>query len=99
MPDHVHVAVQMSRTLPVSDFVKKIKSTSSIWIKKHGEDKEKFAWQAGYGAFSLGVSQLNDLTKYIDKQEEHHSVKSFKEEYVSFLSKYQIAYDERYVWD
>ncbi len=99
MPDHVHIAVQLPRTLTVSELVKKLKTTSSVWIKQYGENHDKFAWQAGYGAFSLGASQLADITGYIDRQEEHHSKKGFKEEYLEFLSKYGIDFDERFLWD
>jgi len=61
--------------------------------------KDNFAWQQGYGAFSIGASELDNLIHYIDNQEEHHRVKTFQEEYRLFLSKYEIEYDERYVWD
>jgi REP element-mobilizing transposase RayT len=97
--DHVHMAVALTRTLTVADFMKKVKGASSVWIKEHGTNHAGFSWQAGYGAFSLGASQLNALTQYIDRQEEHHRVKGFKEEYRAFLEKYDVAYDERYVWD
>jgi len=99
MPDHVHLAIQLPRTLTVADFVKKVKTTSSAWIKTQAENHSGFAWQAGYGVFSLGASQLQVLTHYIDRQEEHHRVKSFQEEYREFLGKYGVEYDERYVWD
>lgn len=74
-------------------------STSSVWIKQHGENYGKFSWQAGYGAFSLGASQLADITGYIDRQDEHHRVKGYKEEVLGFLVKYGIDFDERYLWD
>lgn len=99
MADHVHMAIQGGRTMTVADFVKRVKSTSSQWIKAEGENHAGFAWQAGYGVFSLGASQLAVLTEYIDRQEEHHRVKGFQEEYREFLRKYEVAYDERYVWD
>ncbi len=99
MADHVHVALELPRTMAVADFVKKLKSTSSVWIKEHGKNHAGFSWQAGYGVFSLGASQLQMLTDYIDQQEEHHRRKGFREEYLSFLSKYDVAYDERYLWD
>ena len=97
--DHVHLAIQQSRTVTVADFVQKVKQTSSVWIKEHGEHCAGFAWQAGYGAFSLGASQLQGLTDYIDRQEKHHEKRGFKDEYREFLKKYQIDYDEKYVWD
>jgi REP element-mobilizing transposase RayT len=93
------MAIQLTRTLAVADFVKKVKSTSSVWIKEHGKHHAGFSWQAGYGVFSLGASQLAAVTDYIDRQEEHHRVKGFQEEYREFLKKYAVEYDERYVWD
>lgn len=99
MPDHVHLAIRLSRTLTVADLVKKLKSTSSVWIKGHGNEHKRFSWQTGYGAFSLGASQLPDLIRYIEGQEEHHKKKTFKEEYREFLGKYGIDFDERYLWD
>jgi REP element-mobilizing transposase RayT len=97
--DHVHMAIQLTRTITVADFVKKVKSTSSVWIKEHGKLHAGFSWQAGYGVFSLGASQLAAVINYIDRQEEHHRVKSFQEEYREVLKKYAVEFDERYVWD
>ncbi len=97
--DHVHLAVLLTRTLPVADFVQKVKRTSSVWIKDHGSRHGGFSWQAGYGAFSLGISQLAALTCYIDGQEEHHRKVGFQEEYRKFLMKYGVEFDERYLWD
>ncbi len=97
--DHVHMAILLARTLSVADFMKKVKATSSVWIKDHGPNHAGFSWQAGYGAFSLGVSQLPALTGYIDRQEEHHRVKGFQEEYREMLRKYGVEFDERYVWE
>lgn len=99
MPDHVHLAVQCPRTLCVSDLVRKVKATSSTWIKKQGGTYTGFSWQSGYGVFSLGVSQLKMLTDYIDHQEQHHRRKGFQEEFRDFLAKYAVEYDEKYVWD
>lgn len=97
--DHIHMAIQLTRTLAVADCVKKLKATSSAWIKAEGRHHAGFSWQTGYGVFSLGASQLPDLTSYIDRQEEHHRVKGFQEEYREFLKKYSVEYDERHVWD
>lgn len=99
MADHVHLAVDLPRTMAVADFVKRIKTTSSVWIKEHGNRHAGFAWQAGYGVFSLGASQLQTLTDYIDRQEEHHRVKGFQEEYLAFLKKYDVAHDVRFLWE
>ena len=99
MPDHVHLAIRMSRTLSVADLLQKLKSTSSGWIKREGPNHAGFAWQAGYGAFSVGPSQLSQLVAYIDRQEEHHRKKDFQDEYRQFLERYGVEFDERYVWD
>ena len=85
--------------MSMAEFVKKVKQSSSVWIKEHGENHSGFSWQGGYGAFSLGASQLSALIAYIDGQEEHHRTRSFQDEYREFLKKYEIEYDERYVWD
>ena len=79
--------------------MEKIKKTSSAWIKAQGSAYSAFFWQGGYGAFSLGYSQLDDLIRYIDSQELHHKTRTFQEEYRDLLQKYNIPFDERYVWD
>ena len=98
MPDHVHLAVSLGRTLSIAEFVKKVKQTSSMWMKETGHST-RFEWQAGYGAFSIGESQLAALVRYIEGQAEHHLVRTFQEEYRAMLAKYGIAGDERYLWD
>jgi putative transposase len=97
--DHVHLAVRLSRTVTVAGLVEEIKTSSSKWLKTKSPDLAKFAWQRGYGAFSVGPADLNALVAYIDRQEEHHRTRSFQEEYRAFLTKYGIQFDERYVWD
>ncbi|WP_221314387.1 IS200/IS605 family transposase [Granulicella mallensis] len=97
--DHVHLAIRLSRTVTVSKIVEKLKASSSKWIKDEFPELASFAWQRGYGAFSLGPSQLEALRTYIDRQEEHHRKCSFQEEYRVLLAKYGISCDERYVWD
>jgi len=97
--DHVHMLVSLPRTLAVSQLVEEIKKGSSKWIKtKEGQYKE-FAWQGGYGAFSIGQSNYDNLREYIRNQQEHHKKMTFQEEYRSFLKKYRVGYDEKYVWD
>ena len=98
MPDHVHIACTLSRTVALSKLVEEIKKSSSKWIKERDQRCAGFAWQGGYGAFSLGQSQLDAVIQYIERQEEHHAKKTFKEEFVEFLCKYNVEYDERYVW-
>lgn len=97
--DHVHLAVDLSRTLTTADFVKKVKQTSNVWLKRRSMRHSGFEWQAGYGVFSLGQSQLSKLTDYIDRQEEHHRRLSFQDEYRGLLAKYGVTPDERYLWD
>ena len=97
--DHVHLAIQLSRTITVAALVEEIKTSSSKWLKTQGSGLGRFAWQRGYGVFSVGPSDLQALLDYIDRQEEHHSRHTFQEEYRAFLTKYEVPYDERYVWD
>jgi putative transposase len=97
--NHVHLACTLPRTITVSKLLEEIKKSSSAWIKKQHTGCESFAWQAGYGAFSLGQSQLNVLIRYIDGQHEHHKNKTFRDEYLELLHKYDVEYDERYLWD
>ena len=79
--------------------VEEVKSHSSKWIKTKGEAYQNFYWQDGYGAFSVNPSEVNTVIAYIGNQQEHHRKKTFQEEYRAFLLKYNIDYDERYVWD
>ena len=95
--DHVHILLLLGRTATFSKIVEEVKVGSSKWMKTQGV--REFAWQSGYGAFSIGESQVETVVHYIQNQEEHHRVVSFQEEYRRFLEKYRVAYDERYVWD
>jgi REP element-mobilizing transposase RayT len=95
----VHLAVRLARTRSQAEFVEKLKKASSAWMKEQGPEHRDFFWQAGYGCFSVGWSQLEELIRYIDHQEEHHRKLTFQEEYRNFLSKYQVDYREEYVWD
>ena len=97
--DHVHLAVRLSRTLTIAKLIEELKTSSSSWIKTQGNDLANFAWQRGYGSFSVAPDAINPLIAYIDHQEEHHRTQTFKEEYRSFLVEYGIEFDERYVWD
>ena len=97
--DHVHIACTLSRTMTVSDLLEEIKKRSSKWMKMKSTDFARFYWQGGYGAFSIGQSQLARLKRYIAGQKEHHRQKTFQEEFREFLEKYGVDYDERYVWD
>jgi putative transposase len=97
--DHVHICCALARTVAVSDLVEEIKAHSSKWIKTRDPKYRHFFWQTGYGVFSLGQSQLATVTRYITNQKGHHSRSTFQEEYLTLLKKYQIPYDERYVWE
>ena len=97
--DHVHILFELARTVAVSQAVEEVKTTSSKWIKTQGTEFAGFAWQAGYGAFSVSESIVPTVRQYIANQREHHRTKSFQEEYRTFLEKHGVAFDERYVWD
>lgn len=99
MPDHVHVLSSLPRTVPLSKYIEDIKRNSSRWIKIKDGLYQKFAWQNGYGAFSVSSSRKNSVKQYIAGQKDHHRTMSFREEFLSFLQKYNVEYDERYVWD
>jgi REP element-mobilizing transposase RayT len=97
--DHVHALFRLSRTVTISDLVEEVKKRSSKWIKSKGATFAAFQWQGGYGAFSIGGSGVEELRRYIADQKEHHRHRTFQEEFRAFLAKYQVEYDERYVWD
>jgi REP element-mobilizing transposase RayT len=96
--DHAHILLSLPATLPVAKAVQLIKGGSSKWVHETFADLRKFAWQAGYGAFSVNVSLLEETIRYIERQAEHHQRKTFQEEYIEFLKRHGIDYDERYVW-
>lgn len=81
------------------DLIEKVKTNSSKWIKTKGEQFLNFYWQNGYGAFSVNPSEIDVVVKYIEKQEEHHQKMTFQEEFRKFLKKYNVEFDEKYVWD
>jgi putative transposase len=97
--DHVHILSTLSRTLEAAEMVKEVKRGSSLWLKSKDPALGDFAWQAGYGIFSIGQSQVESVRDYIAGQEEHHRKVSFQDEYREFLKRYEIGFDERYVWD
>ncbi len=95
----MHLAVRLARTVTVAGVVAELKTSSSQWLKAQARDLTGFAWQRGYGAFSVGPADLEALLAYIDEQEEHHRTRTFQDEYRMFLRKYAVEFDERYVWD
>jgi putative transposase len=99
MPDHVHILVGMKPSISISDLVRDIKAGSSKFINDSKWINGKFNWQEGFGAFSYSKSSLDNVVKYILNQEDHHKKKTFKNEYLDFLEKFEIEYDEKYVFE
>ncbi len=99
MPDHIHAFIGLKPAMAISDVVRDIKNNSSNFINDYNWIKGKFSWQEGYGAFSYGHSQINAVYNYILNQEQHHQKKSFKEEYIEFLNKFELPYEERYLFE
>ena len=97
--DHVHLLIGLRPIMCLSDLIRDVKNNTSNFINEQNWIKGKFSWQEGYGAFSYSHSQLKNVYEYILKQEEHHRNKSFREEYFSFLKKYEIEYNEKYLFD
>ena len=97
--DHVHVFIGLKPTMNISDLVRDIKNNSSNFINEQKFIKGKFAWQEGYGAFSYAHSQIDNVYQYIANQEEHHKKKTFKEEYIDFLKKFEIEFNEKYLFE
>jgi len=97
--DHVHALIRLGRTVSQADWVKETKRVSSEWVKDRGPGLSRFAWQAGYGAFSVDASNIDDIRRYIEGQEAHHHKVTFKEEFLELLESHGLEWDERYVWD
>jgi len=99
MPDHTHLLIGLKPSISISDLVRDIKAGSSKFINDNHWLKGKFYWQEGFGAFSYSKSQIDSVIKYILNQREHHKKKTFKEEYIEFLKKLAIEYDEKYLFE
>ncbi len=97
--DHIHLLAGQSRTISLSDWFKELKRVTSIWIKQQSPELKRFAWHAGYGAFSVSYSQSGKVVKYIREQALHHQKADFKAEFREFLKRQAMDYDERFVWD
>ena len=97
--DHVHILLSQHRTVALSHIVERLKKSSSKWLKTKPLMLQSFAWQSGYGAFSVSESNIPQVRGYIENQREHHQTKSFQDELRCFLEKHHIDYDERYLWD
>ena len=98
MPDHLHLVVKLNPAHSLSDIMKNIKGSSSKWINEQKILMGRFGWQEGYGAFTISESQLPGVLRYVSEQEKHHRTLSFKDEFVVFLKRHRIEYDDRYIW-
>ena len=98
-PDHVHIFVGMHPTIAVSKLIEQIKSGSTNWLNEKKYIAGRFSWQDGYGAFTYSKSHIDNVVKYILNQPEHHKKQSFKEEYLLFLNKFEIDYDDNYLFE
>jgi putative transposase len=100
MPDHVHALIRMSKMVTISEVMELMKKSSSKWVKRQAFGTPFFYWQKGYGAFSVGRSQIDVVTKYIADQKEHHRTMTYREEVESMMKRYGVAeYDPDYYWD
>jgi REP element-mobilizing transposase RayT len=99
MPDHLHFLIGLNPNQSISDLVKEIKHSSNTFINDNHLTKQKFSWQESYGAFSYSKSALDTVVKYILNQQEHHKKQTFKEEYIQFLQKFEIDYNEKYLFE
>jgi REP element-mobilizing transposase RayT len=97
-PDHVHLLVRVPANQSVADVARVIKTNSSRWVHERWPEHRQFAWQTGYGAFTVSESSLDTVRQYISNQQKHHKKRSFQEEFLTFLRKNKIAVDERYLW-
>jgi REP element-mobilizing transposase RayT len=96
--NHVHVLISLPATLSLAKAVQLIKGASSKWVHETSPNQRNFAWQEGYGAFSVSISHVQATIEYVESQEAHHRRKTFEAEFLAFLKKHSIGYDLRYVW-
>jgi REP element-mobilizing transposase RayT len=96
--DHLHALLSLPSTMAIAKAIQLIKGGSSKWVGETFPSQDFFEWQEGYGAFTVGISQLDDTLRYIRNQEEHHRTRTFEEEYIAFLDRHGIEYDKRYVF-
>ncbi len=99
MPDHIHILIGMKPSCCLSDLIREIKKSSNVFINERSFSKYKFSWQEGFGAFSYNQSALEAVIKYINNQKAHHMKKSFKSEYIEFLSKFNIDFKDEYLFE
>jgi putative transposase len=97
--NHVHLLISLSKNAALSALIGEAKKASSKWLKSLGSSNHHFAWQEGYGAFSIGQSQVEHLKRYIASQHEHHKTRTFEEELLATLKRYTVEHDEQYLWE
>jgi len=97
--DHIHALINLSRKFAIMDVIQEMKTETSKWLKTKSKDTTDFAWQSGYGAFSVSESNVEQVKEYIASQEEHHKKVSFQDEFRAFCKRHNVELDERYVWD
>jgi len=98
MSDHIHMLIKLRPVHALSEIMRKVKGSSSKWINDKKQLPGKFAWQDGYGAFSVSESQLSSVIRYVKEQEKHHRKLSFKDEFIQLLKRHRVEYDERHLW-
>jgi putative transposase len=98
MPDHIHILCSLPKNNSLAKFVQSIKMNSSKWIHENHPKHSHFSWQKGYGAFSVSPSKKKQVMSYIHNQYDHHSVKSFQDEFIEFLNAYEIPFNSKYIW-
>jgi putative transposase len=96
--NHIHLLISLSKNIALSELVGDVKRDSSKWIKTKGEHYQNFQWQDGYGAFSVGYTQIADVETYIANQKIHHAEINFEDELRYFLNKYEVNFDEKFIW-
>ncbi|GMV91489.1 MAG: hypothetical protein AMXMBFR82_12670 [Candidatus Hydrogenedentota bacterium] len=99
MEDHIHILARIHQTVAVADLLREVKAGSSKWVHDTFPELRDFAWQGGYGAFTVSASQVNRVKTYFETQEAHHRKEDFKTEFLRLLKAHDIEYDERYIWD
>ena len=99
MPDHIHILVSVNADFRLSDLVRDVKTSSTMFVNAKNWYPQKFRWQEGYGAFTYNLKDVPRVIQYIRNQEEHHKVATFKEEYLAFLKEFEIEYQDKYVFD
>jgi REP element-mobilizing transposase RayT len=97
--DHVHLLLSLPATLSIAKAMQLLKGGSSKWVHDTFAEHHAFAWQTGYGAFSIGISDVNRTLAYIEDQQAHHRRRDFTQEFLAFLKKHEMEYDEQYIWD